>query len=287
MKKLLAILCATMLCVCCLALAACGGGSTSAASASAAASGDSASASAAQNAKPANPADKFVGKWALVGAQSGGIILTGDFQAVLGDDLDISLTVNADNTASISYNGESLDCTWTLKNDNVITLTAKNPQEGGEKLVGGEPVDVEYNSGNNTLVISSIEEDMTAILLFSQTGAIEGILDITTSNATPVTDKNSLVGTWRICGMNMQGVMMYGDADELAQYMGATDMSLTLNADGTGSIIGENISWTVDSKGAMTTIEGIDCPIYQFGENEILLDLTPGMGSTMIFVYTK
>ena len=286
MKKILALVCAAMLCACCLALAACGGGSaSSAASASASASSESASASSA--AKPANPADKFIGNWALVGAKNGEITMTGDFAAVLGEELDISLTVNADGTATLSYNEDSIDCNWELKNDNTISMTAANLEDtsSGTKLFAGEAIDVNYIPENKTLDI--LDAESGAELVFSQTGAIEGMLDITASNAKPITSKDALVGTWRIRGMNMMGVMMYGDADALAEYMGDSDLSLVVNSDGTATIMGEGISWTADSNGASFTIEGVTCPVYDFGNGDILLDLTAGIGETLLFVYTK
>lgn len=288
MKKILALVCAAMLCACCVALAACGGGSSSsAASGSASASAASDSSSASSAAAPANPADKFAGKWALVGAQNGNITLTGDFAEVFGEELDVYLEVNADGTAVLSYNGDQIDCNWELKDDNTISLTAANLEDtSGTKLFAGESIDVKYVTENNTLDIYDAESG--AELIFSQTGAIEGMLDITTANGKPITSKDALVGTWRICGMNMQGVMMYGDADEIAEFMGGgADMSLTVNDDGTGTILGTDLTWTVDSNGAVITIEGVACPAYDFGNGDILVDISAGVGSTMYLVYAK
>ena len=283
MKKYLALLCATMLCVCCLGLAACGGSSTGSAAASSASASASESAS---SAAPANPADKFIGKWALVGAQQGSIVMTGDFESVFGQELDISLTVDAAGTAKLVYNDQSIDCNWDLKDDNTIALTAANLENtDGTKLLAGEAVNVTYDTTNDTLVMQDTETN--AMLVFSQTGAIEGVLDITADNGTPITSKDALVGTWRICGLNMAGVMMYGEADDLAQYMGDSDLSLVVKDDGTATIMGESITYTTDSKGAVFDIEGIECPVYAFGEGELLLDLTPGFGQTMLFLYSK
>ena len=75
MKKYLAMLCATMLCVCCLGLAACGGSG----SGSAAASG---SASASASASSSSAAVSYAGDWKFAGMEanmgSGTVTMVGD-----------------------------------------------------------------------------------------------------------------------------------------------------------------------------------------------------------------
>lgn len=267
MKKYLAVLCASMLCVCCLALAACGGGS-SASSGSAAVSGSTASASA------ADPTEKFLGTWKLAAIEMDGVTMVGDFSSgVLGTDMNMEFTFKDDGKATASFNGENADFTWELVDDNSIAMKTT---DSSSKL---NQITAAYK--DDTLSFEMNDETMTGTVILSKTGTVENLETINIANAKNATKASEIVGTWKFSGMSMGGVSVYGDSEKLSALMGAeVDSTLTINEDGTAIAMGENVTWTLNSNGAnLSLTEGVTVPLKLLGD-ALVLDVSELLGGT-------
>lgn len=278
MKKFLAALCASMLCFCCLALAACGGGGASSSAAS------SASSSASSSTAPADPAEKFVGDWKLAAAEMNGIMISGDFTQILGEEgslSDFGMTIKKDGTGSIAWSDENVELTWTQKDDNTITVTPTKESDSGITTV-----DVRFD--DNALKMKMEDESFSGDLIFTADGKYADAKEISADGAKAITSEDALIGTWKLSGVNMMGMSMYGDADDLAAAMGEVgDTTITFEKGGTAKAFGEDGTWKVGSDGATLTLSGTDVPVKALGD-DIAIDASAMLGgTTILMVFSK
>ena len=272
MKRYLALLLTAAMCVCCLALAACGGGASDSA-----ASGSEASSSAAA----ADPAEKFIGEWKVAGAEMEGITITGNLSGgLLGEGTvgEILFSFDKDGTGSASYNDESFNFAWETKGDNAVVI---KPTDDNASV---EEIEATYENG--ALSIEMSDDSFSGKVLLSQNGSIEGMEPIDTTNAKNLASKSDAVGTWKLCGMNMSGMSMYGDADNLASVMGdSTDSTITLNEDGTAEAMGTAASWEFSADGSTINI-GIAVPLMTI-DDMLALDMSELIGSEFVMLFSK
>ena len=262
MKKFLVMICAAMLCVCCLGLAACGGGSS-------AASG-SASASASSEAAPT-----FPGEWKLAAVEYQGLTMAGDLSQVMGEDLNINMTIKDDGTGTLVYQGESADFAWTQKDASTITIA---PTDNSS-----ESYDATLKDG--ALSMTAPVEGTEMNLIFTADGTYAGATEIDLSKATAIKSVDELVGTWQLCGMTYMGASLYGDPATLASIAGESDTSITFDKDGKVSLMGSEVSYTVDANGASISESGITLPIQNLN-GDIAIDLS-SVGVDMVMVFSK
>ena len=318
------MLCATMLCACCLGLAACGGsGSSSAAasgSASASASASSASASASSasaSASSSSAAVDYAGDWKFAGMEAdlgtGKITMVGDLEAIasaFGSDtstMAFGLTLNADGTGKFVGGDESYDVAW-VGNDKGVTLTpAKGDDSASASAASasasaasesasaesdnafgnfGDSIDLVYADG--VLSLTMDQDGQSATVYFSKDGKLPGATEIKAENAKPITSEADLIGEWKISGMNMMGLSIYGDDDALGAMMGSsgTDTSLTIEAGGKGTMSGSEFTYTVGADGAAMESGGITVPIKSLN-GSLLLDMSDAIGMPMVIAYSK
>lgn len=248
----------------CLALAGCAGGTGS----SAAASGESSA---------ADPAAKFVGPWKVAAAQVQGVTVTGDFGALLDETYEFNFELAADGTGTVTYNDESGDITWELVDDDTITII--------ETTVGSEET-YEANLADGALSIETEDSDMTVTVMFTPDGVLQGMPQITASNAKAITSEDELVGTWNLCGVNMDGAMMFGDAESLSELAGM-GTSATFEKGGSVTFMDTDLQYAVSSDGAVITGLAEDVSVKKLGE-DLIIDFSNLMdGSTMYLLLEK
>ena len=276
MKKYLALLCASMLCVCCLALAACGGGaSSSAASASASGSSASASASSAAASSSAAAADSqqlFAGEWKMAGVESEGVTMVGDLGAIL-DNTEVKLVLNADGSANMVMGDETYDGTWETAGDTAAKVT-----------FNGNVAPLAYN--DNAVFMTMENDSFNGVMILTKDGTYPKLAAIDIENAKAITSESDLVGNWSLSGVNMMGISMYGDAKDLAAVAGDTDTSFSIEQDGSAKIMGGDATWSVGSDGASISIDGVTVPIKAFDNGDIVVDMSgivSGMDVVMVF----
>lgn len=297
MKKYLALICAAMLCVCCLALAACGGGSGSAAPASG-------SAAASASGSSATAADKAVGSWQLAAIESQGITIAGDFSMFLGSNDKITMNVEKDGKASMSMGGETANLTWEASGDAIkfkkdesssasSASTSASDSTSNPFFDSSESGSSEFtaNIKDGALIIDISQADQSMSMIFTADGTYEGAKIIDPSKADKITAEADLVGEWKLSGMNMMGISMYGSPSDLSAMMGSTDtsaadLSVKLEAGGKGTIMGEACTYTVDSNGVTVSLSGQSLPIKKLGD-DIVIDFTALYGMEFAFAFSK
>lgn len=287
-KRVLALLCTIALSVCGLTLVACGD------------SGDASKAS-----KP--DTTKFVGEWKIAAFESEGITMVGDMSAFMGESTSIALTINEDGAGSMSYGEDTADFSWVANDDaSKITITVAESDADGavsdlENMLGGgttegeeatekstEPItfDITYNDADKALVLTNESDGQEFSAYFTADGTLSSMPVINADATQPITDKKQLIGDWKLTGISMMGISMYGTQESLATMAGDTDMSFSLAEDGTGTMADESISWKIGDDGATMTAEGQDIKVSALGDG-IALDFAETYGIEMILVYGK
>jgi hypothetical protein len=133
-----------------------------------------------------------------------------------------------------------------------------------------------------------MEEVFEAKMLFSKTGKIDGIFTIDASTAKAITNKDDVQGEWKLSGMGLMGVSVYGDADALSEMSGQTfDATLSLAADGTGTFSGSDVTWQTTADGTSITASGTTMPLKCLDDTHIILDVPEIVGMDIDLMYTK
>ncbi len=282
MRKYVAIVCAAMLFVCCLALGACSGGaSSSAASGSASAASASASSASAQA--------SFAGDWKLAAVETQGITMAGDLEAVLGQGNNLSLSIKEDGTGTMTFGGETADFKWEQKDASTITVKPEAQADSSASSASSESTtqktaDVTMKDG--ALFMALEEDSFSGNAIFTKDGTYADAKIIKTDEAKPITSADSLVGTWTLCGMNMMGISMYGDAKALSAMAGDTDTTMVFDKDGKVTMMGSEAQYTVGADGASITEGSTSIPVKALGD-DIIIDMSDMLGMEMVMVFSK
>jgi hypothetical protein len=301
MKKYLALICAAMLCVCCLALAACGGGSGSAATASGSASASASSSS-------ATAADKAVGSWQLAAIESQGITIAGDFSMFLGSNDKITLNIEKDGKATMSMGSQTANLTWEAsgndikfkKDESASASSASASASASSSSTSSSPFFDDSSSSSseftatikdNALVIDISQDGTSMSMIFTADGTYADAKVIDVNKADKVTSESDLVGDWKLSGMNMMGISMYGDPSDLSAMMGSTaasstDLTAKFEAGGKATLMGEACTYTVDSNGATISMSGQSLPVKKLGD-DIVIDFSGIYGMDFAFAFSK
>ena len=317
MKKLLSLLCAAMLCVCCLALAACGGSSSSTSSTSSA----SGSASASASSSAASTTADFVGDWKLAGAETQGMTITGDFSSMMGLSGGITLSINEGGTGVATYGSDTKDFTWAELGEGKIAITMPSSEasessasasassasassesassesassesassaasDSSASAASGNTVEFTLTDGVLSGALESDGEQGT--MLFTKDGKLPNAVEISTSAAKPITSEAELIGEWKLSGMNMMGMIAYGDSETLASLSGEGDTSIVFEQGGKCKMAGEEAKYSVGENGAEIEYNGTKIPILGLDGN-ILMDLgsVSGSGVELVMMYSK
>ena len=306
MKRILAMLCATMLCVCCLALAACGGSGSSSAASSGSASG-SASASAAVD---------YTGDWKFAGMQmnlgTGEVTMIGDLDALAqmtgntSTSMTFGLSLKADGTGAFVSGDSTYPVTWT-ESASGITIKDASDASGSAASASasaasdsasasassadgfggmGDTLELGYSDG--VLAMSIEQNGQAATVFFSKDGKLPGASEIVAENAKPITNEADLIGDWKFSGMNLLGLSIYGDAETLNSLSGSsgTDMSISFQAGGKGTMSGSEFTYTVGADGAAMDSNGTKIPLKSL-DGSLMIDMSEQIGMPMIMVFSK
>lgn len=222
----------------------------------------------------ADPADKFVGKWILAAAESQGITMAGDFGKMMGIEDEGMIKINEDGTGKISLGDDPVKLTWTQKSDDTITLKAEEETDAVE-----DEVDLVYKDESLRMTMEEDGKEGTAI--FTHDGTYSEARIINMEEAQLITSEKELIGTWKLAGMNLYGISIYGDPEKLAEMSGGEDMKITFNEDGTADLNGEKGKWEVTEEGATLTFSDTSgdhkSPVKKL-DDEIAIDMTDSFG---------
>lgn len=203
-----------------------------------------------------------------------GVTMCGDLSMVLEDN-NIVVTLNADGTANMAMGDESYDFTWKTTGDTTAEAT-----------VNDNTVPLSYEDGAVFMTMES--DDFSGTIILTEDGTYTKLATVTADGAKAITSEDALVGTWKLCAMNMLGVSMYGEPEALAAAGGSTDTSITFEKGGKVTLMGEEATWTVDANGASIDDAGTAVPVQMLDNGNLVMDLSDMLGGMqMIMVFSK
>ncbi|MBO7673991.1 MAG: hypothetical protein J6S63_03145 [Atopobiaceae bacterium] len=275
MQKRLTTIMAAALLAGSLALPACGGNATS---------GSAAGQGAGTEQATTNLQDQFVGAWKVGAAQQNGVTLTGDLSAFMQAETGMTLEIKDDGTGSFALGEQSIAFTWKLDGSDIeLTFADDDP----DKEANWDSKVARGSLEGETLTLD-MEDILNAKLLFSKTGTIDGIFVIDAASAAPITSEDQVPGEWKLSGMNIMGLSVYGDADALSAMSGQSlNANLTLNEDGTGALSEAPVTWTTDKDGTTLTSVGVELPLKSVDDTHVVLDMSSLLGTDLTLLYTK
>lgn len=275
MKKRLSIFCLAVLCACALTLSACGNNAKD--------QDATATTEVAVEAKPLDvAAKKYLGEWKLACVQTEGITIAGDFSMMLPEGQSITIEVNKDGTASMVFIEDKCDFAWELNDDDSVTISVLGDNETAQNAIavmGGKDTSTLVLQ-DDAMVMTVDSDDLSAVFTFTKDGTLAGFEALSGAEANNITSADELVGEWMLSGMSISGMTVYGSTDDLAELSGASaDTSMIISEDGSGMVMGSDITWKVDENGATFTY-GEDTTLAVKSLNgDLILDMTELFGS--------
>lgn len=221
----------------------------------------------------------------MAAAESQGVTMAGNFAAMYDMTEVGTITLNEDGTGQMNLGGDSVALKWAETGADAITLTAEATTD-----YTGESIPVTYKDG--ALFMSFEQDGQSATAIFTQDGTYDGAKVIDLASAKPITAEADLLGSWKLVGMQMMGITVYGSADALASMSGGTDPTITFEQGGvfkTGETEG---TWAVDANGATVTTDDITgtntYPVLMLEDGGIVFDMTELMqGQEFAMLYEK
>lgn len=242
---------------------------------------------------------------------TGPITMVGDLDAIASaiggnsSNMQFGLTLKADGTGSLVSGEETYAVTWT-DNGKGVTLKAAatsasaasasasaasdsasaSSASAGALGAFGDSVDLAYSDG--ALALSMEQNGQSGAVYFSKDGTMPGMSEISAEKAKPITNEADLVGTWNLTGMNMLGMSIYGSPDSLKAMMGnvGTDMTVTFEAGGKGTMSGSTFAYTVGADGASMDSGGQKVELKSL-DGDLMMDMSAQLGMPMVIVFAK
>lgn len=277
MNKRLKIVCAAMMCVAALLLSACDNGRQAPTQNETAAQTEAESSEAAtQSATDGS----FFGVWKLAAAHTDGLTIAGDFSMLFRDVESIAMELRDDSTATMSFGDIDVDFTWEKVDDaNLRVVRPSDEADVDATGVLGAYETADLSLKDHSLVMSFGEGDeVSTELVFTADGSLKGYEPLATDKAADIATSDDLVGTWRLSGLRISTVTLYGTADVLAELVDAsTDTTMTINEDGTGTVMGSSFTWKREDKTTVFNYDDKTVTIKSL-DGDLILDMTSMLG---------
>jgi hypothetical protein len=164
--------------------------------------------------------------------------------------------------------------------DDSLRLDSSTLTTGDDADDAAEPAeDADSDSGEEE------EAEFEGVFVFTHDGTIADMPEISSEKATEFTSADEVSGTWTLSGINMMGLMFYGDAKDLSAMAGDTDTSITFDAEKV-SLMGSEGTWSVGKDGAAIDLDGTSVPVHKLGD-ALIVDLSDIIGFDMVMMFTK
>lgn len=297
MRKRVKMLLAAALCVTTMTAVGCGNNSQQAVSGTTDAS---------TAVEAVDPSIKFCGEWKLAYIETDGMTIAGDLSGMAelaGEDINITLNLGEDGAGSMVFGSDTFDLTWELVDDNNASITMSGGKDDAETPVGSIPA--AYEGGELRLDMSNASDDTgdgdelaesvsEGTMVLTADGKSDRAKNVDIAEATEITSADALVGEWKLSGVGMFGLYMYGNADSVDKMFGEESAVVTFKDDGTCSFIGSDAAYEVTADGAVLVDDsmGTSVPIKAYGD-DIIVDMSAFFGAVfgsdlpLFMVYSK
>ena len=296
-KRIPALLCATLLAVCYMGLVACG---DSNAQGQTEAPGDvvdqpEESTLDSESDDESSHAKKYLGVWQTAGYVADGITITGDLDSALGSGLDMVLSIEQNGKGTFSYMAEDYPVDWSATDDTLSIATATEVA-GGDILLGfrngsydeTDYIAIDFSYDNDSLLLPLSDSEQ---VILAKDGTIEDMPAVSVGDLEPITSADGVLGTWQIRGVAMGDTTFYGSGANLFQAIGLDieddeAASLTFGEDGTATFLGGNLEWRIEDDKLVLADPEMQIPVASLGD-DIAVDVSRLSDSPMVMVFSK
>ena len=224
----------------------------------------------------AESAVDFTGTWKLAAAESEGVTMAGNFGEIAGIDDVGQIVIKEDGTGEIKLGDDSVSFKWEQKGDDRITLTSDDDNE-----YIGESADVICK--DDALFMEMKQDGKTARGIFTRDGSYAEARVFDMDDAKAITSEDELLGTWKMTGLKMAGISVYGDPDNLTEMNSGIDSSVTFKEGGVATMNTGDGTWKLDDDGATLTATDItgthDYTVKRL-DDDIVIDMSQILGGT-------
>lgn len=233
----------------------------------------------------ADPVERYAGSWTVAAVETQGLIMAGDLE-VLTDMNDVNdvgvMNLNADGSGTITLEEKDKNNTvmfnWAISENNDKAFVLRPEETTG---ILGKTARVTYK--DNALFMEVNQDDQNATIIFTRDGRYAGAKEISMNTAAPIVSRDELLGQWKMTGMNLMGVSMYGSVDDLKKICGGIDTTVTFKEDGVAEMTNGDGTWVIDRSGATLLPGGAmrtnPCPVKKLYE-DIVIDMSEVFGGT-------
>lgn len=302
MKKHLNLLLAALLGLSILGVPACGGS----ASTDGAAEEPPAAKEATEPEEVVDPAEDFYGEWQLAAVKSEGLTMVGDLTELLEASETMKVNIEKGGEARMSFDGDTVVCTWEQKSDTTIVLKTpdetdgadastddtdvEDAVEGAEDAVEGMTeggTEVEFTLEDGVLTVTSFTDEFDGTLYFSADGKLADYPAVDPADIAAVESVDAAVGDWALVGMYFMGSTAYGDADAMSSMIGEGNETIAISEDGAVEMMGETVNFGVGDEGGYIDVNGqAQLPVGTL-DDHLTVDFTQAIGQDAILIYEK
>lgn len=238
-----------------------------------------------EEAAPAgNTVEDMFGDWKIACFEYEGLTMAGDISDVASIPV-TNLNIAEDGTGSMTITDDDGDDVTTFAWERVDDKTISVVINDTEDVEAPPKADMTIEDGVLRLGLEA--DGQTGALIFTKDGKLGNIKVISRDDASTITSADYLVGSWKLAGVRMEGMIIYGDPDKLTEMMGdAVDVSVTFGEDGTATIFGSEAAYSVGESGASIDDSGVSVPVLAYNDG-IMIDLGSVMDMDMLIVYQK
>lgn len=253
-----------------------------------------------------DPAADFYGEWQIAAVSSNGLTMVGDLTSLLEVNKTMRIDIKEGGKARMSFDGETLDCTWEQTSDTSIVLKTPNEEdgtddaadqdgaedavEGAEDAVDGmaeEGTEAELTLEDGMLKATSFTDTFEGTLYFSSDGTYPAYESIDPEKVAAAASLDAVVGDWTLAGMYFMGATAYGEADSMAGLIGEGNETVSIGEDGTVEMMGGTVGFGVGDNGGYIDVNGqAQLPVGTLGDY-LTVDFTQALGQEAILIYKK
>lgn len=302
MKKHLNLLLAALLGLSILGVPACGGS----ASTDGAVEEPPVAEEAAEPEEVVDPAEDFYGEWQLAAIKSQGLTMVGDLTELLEASETLKVNIEKGGEARMSFDGDTVVCTWEQKSDSTIVLKtpdetdgaddaadnagAEDAVEGAEDAVEGmteEGNEVEFTLEDGVLTVTSFTDEFDGTLYFSADGKLADYPAVDPADIAAVESVDAAVGDWALVGMYFMNATAYGEADAMSTMIGEGNETIAISEDGAVEMMGGTVALVTGDDGGYIDVNGqAQLPVGTLGDY-LTVDFTQALGENAILIYKK
>lgn len=302
MKKHVNLLLAALLGLSILGMPACGGSASSESTAE-----EPAAEKVEEPEEVVDPAEDFYGEWQLAAINSQGLTMVGDLASLLEASDNMKITISSGGDAKMSFDGETVVCTWEQTSDSTIVLSTPgdeaddasdaaddadtedaigDAEDAVENLAddGGE---IEFTLEDGVLTVTSFTEEFDGKLYFSPDGKLAAYPAIDPANIGAADSVDAVEGDWTFSGIYFTGVTIYGDTESMAEMMGEGSETISISSDGTVEMMGETVSFEVGNEGGYIDVAGQAQLPVGIVSDYLAVDFTEAYGDDAILLYRR